>query len=234
MKMALMLAFMAWTQELNTGQFLIYLFTFFLPFIIHSLFHQIIPRNPIELTFFQKALIQGQPWALRGTRRPWPCKKVKWYKKPSVSIVCEGVKATNKLHTHLFPLTMATFRVGCRVECFLRRSGCLVRSPTRFTAMAGKTKSNLDPYMSFDSDSFWIGVNNHASFCMADSPHMFEDLRLTNQEIQVQGIGKGLKVKGMRTFVMRINDDDGKMHKIKILNSLYLPNLQGCLLLPQH
>jgi hypothetical protein len=100
--------------------------------------------------------------------------------------------------------------------------------------MVGETESNLDPYMSFDSDSFWIGVDNHASFCMANSPHMFEGLRLTDQGTQVKGIGEGLQVKGMGTFAMRINDDDDKMHEIKIPNSLYLPNLQGCLLSPQH
>jgi len=129
---------------------------------------------------------------------------------------------------------MAAFWVGCHVESFLRRSGRLGRPLTRFTAMAGKAGSYLDPYMSFDSDSFWIGVDNHASFCMANSPHLFEDLRLTKQGTQVQGIGEGLQVKGTGTFVMRINDDDGKTHVIKIPNSLYLPNLKGCLLSPQH
>ena len=96
--------------------------------------------------------------------------------------------------------------------------------------MAGETKSNIDPYMSFNSDSFRIGVYNHASICMANSPHLFEDLRLTNQGTQVQGIGdigEGLQVEGTGTFVMRINDDDGKTHEIKIPNSLYLPILQG-------
>jgi hypothetical protein len=58
---------------------------------------------------------------------------------------------------------------------------------------------------------------------MANSPHLFEDLRLTKQGTQVQGIGKGLQVKRIGTFVMRINDDDGKTHVIKIPNSLYLP-----------
>ena len=114
------------------------------------------------------------------------------------------------------------------------QSGRLGRPLTRFTAMAGEAGSHLDPYVSFDSDSFRIGVDNHASFSMANSPHLFQDLRLIEQGTQVHGIGTGLQVKGTGTFVMRINDDDGKTHVIKIPNSLYLPNLKGCLLSPQH
>jgi hypothetical protein len=93
-------------------------------------------------------------------------------------------------------------------------------------------RSQLDPYLRFDSDSFQIGVDNHASFCMANILHLFEDLHLNEQGAQVQGIGEGLQVKGRGTFVMRINDNDGKTHEIKIPNSPYLPNLKGCLLLP--
>ncbi len=90
------------------------------------------------------------------------------------------------------------------------------------------------PLPAFDSDAYRIGVDNHASFCMANSPHLFENLRLTDRGTQVQGIGEGLQVEGMRTFVMRINDDDGKTHVVKIPKSLYLPKLKGCLLWPQH
>ena len=69
---------------------------------------------------------------------------------------------------------------------------------------------------------------------MANSPHLFEDLRLVDQTTQVQGIGDGLEIKGTGTFVMRIEDDDGGTHTIKIPNSLYLPALRQCLLSPQH
>jgi hypothetical protein len=226
LKTTLKLAFMAMTQDLDTGQFLAYLFIFFLPFINRSLLLQVIPRDPLELRFLCKALIQGQPWAIRGAHHPWPHKKVKRHRKPSVSIVCEGVNATNNLRTHLFSLAMATFRVSCRVEHFLCCLGRLGRPLTRFTAMTGEAGAHLDPYMRFDSDSVWISVDNHASFCIANSPHLFEDLRLVEQGTQVQGIGKGLQVKGTGTFVMRINDDNGKTHEVKIPNSLYLPDLQ--------
>jgi hypothetical protein len=160
---------MAGTQELDTGQFLTYLFILILPFIIHSFISQVIHHDPNELKVLRRALIQGQPWTLRETRRPWPRKKVKRYK-PSVSIVCEGVNTSSKLQTHLISLAMAAFRVGCHVECFLCWVGHLGRPLTRFTAMTGEAGSHLDPYMRFDSDFIQIGVNNHASFCMANSP----------------------------------------------------------------
>jgi hypothetical protein len=47
----------------------------------------------------------------------------------------------------------------------------------------------------FDTDSFPICVNNHASYCMANVPHLFEDLVLSNVGI-VDGINDGLAVKG--------------------------------------
>ncbi len=77
------LAFMAGTQDLDTGQFLTYLFILFIPFIT-LLFLASIFR------ILQGALLQRQPWALWGTCRPLSLKKIKQYKKPSVSIVCKG------------------------------------------------------------------------------------------------------------------------------------------------
>ena len=225
---------MAGTQELNTGQYLTYLFVVLLPFIIHSLIYHVIPRDPIELKIFMRALFQGPPWALRGTCRLVSRKKVKRYKKTQVSMVCEGVKLKNKLRTYLYPFGMASFLVGCHVEFFIHQLGCLGRPPDCFTTLASKAGPPYNPYLSFDSDSFRIGIDNHVSFCMADSPHLFEDLRLINKGKQVDGIGAGLENEGTGTFVMRISNDDGKTREIKIPNSLYLPKLRQCLLLPQH
>jgi hypothetical protein len=38
----------------------------------------------------------------------------------------------------------------------------------------------------------------------------------------------------MGTFKFKIKDNNGMLHKIKILNSLYVPELKRCLLSPQH
>jgi hypothetical protein len=86
----------------------------------------------------------------------------------------------------------------------------------------------------FDSDSYPVGVDNHASKCMANAPHLFEELCLDNNKGQVDRINSGLDIVGQGTFKFNITKDNGKVHMIRIPNSLYVPNLKRCLLLPQH
>jgi hypothetical protein len=62
----------------------------------------------------------------------------------------------------------------------------------------------------------------------------FEDLTLYNTTTTVGGIGSGLSIKGVGTFVFKIEDDNGGVHRIKIPNSLYAPGLKTLLLSPQH
>ena len=69
---------------------------------------------------------------------------------------------------------------------------------------------------------------------MANAPHLFEDLQLTDDAGDVKGIGNGLAIEGKGTFKFLLEDDQGKIHTIKIPNSLYLPGLKQCLLSPQH
>ena len=66
---------------------------------------------------------------------------------------------------------------------------------------------------------------------MANSPHLFDDLILSDV-VKVDGINEGLAILGKGTFKFNISDDDGRVYRICIPNSLYLPKLQGCLLLP--
>jgi hypothetical protein len=69
---------------------------------------------------------------------------------------------------------------------------------------------------------------------MANAPHLLENIHLTNDAGEVNGIGDGLAIKGKGTFKFSLKDDNGKIHTIKIPNSLYLPGLKQCLLSPQH
>ncbi len=69
---------------------------------------------------------------------------------------------------------------------------------------------------------------------MANAPHLFEDLRLDDDKGHVDVINSGLDIAGQGTFKFNITNDDGKAHTIRIPNSLYVPNLKRCLLLPQH
>jgi hypothetical protein len=67
---------------------------------------------------------------------------------------------------------------------------------------------------------------------MVNASHLFEDLKFKTVG-EVEGI-KGLDINGIGTFKFKLEDDNGKMHKIKILNSLFLPDLKRCLLSPQY
>jgi hypothetical protein len=69
---------------------------------------------------------------------------------------------------------------------------------------------------------------------MANAPHLSEDLHLTNNAGEVNRIGNGLAIKGKGIFKFLIEDDNEKIHTIKIPNSLYLPGLKHFLLSPQH
>ncbi len=85
----------------------------------------------------------------------------------------------------------------------------------------------------FDSDSYPIGIDTHALHCMVNAPHLFEDLKL-GEVGEVEGIKSGLNIKGTGTFKFKIKDNNGMAHKIKIQNSLSVPELMKCLLSPQH
>ena len=44
----------------------------------------------------------------------------------------------------------------------------------------------------------------------------------------------GLVIVGEGTFKFNITDDEDKQHTIRIANSIYVPKMRRCLLLPQH
>jgi hypothetical protein len=69
---------------------------------------------------------------------------------------------------------------------------------------------------------------------VANNKRLFEDLRLDQAEQQVRGINDGLVIVGRGTMIITINDNIGRPHNIKIPDSLFLPDLRMCLLLPQH
>jgi hypothetical protein len=107
---------------LDTGQFnqvIMYLFIFFLPIIIISLMRSIIPTNPKSRRFLMATILQGTPWPLQGHRGPiCCCRKVKmninnW----------NSARTTTRhwLRAQLFALTIASLKIGCRVESSLRR-----------------------------------------------------------------------------------------------------------------
>jgi hypothetical protein len=148
-----------------------------------------------------------------------------------------------KLWAYLVPLAVSLFKVGCHIKsslhlCWLRKimaSCCLRELPSITAPTYAALSSRVDSILAirFDSDSYPIGVDCHASRCMANNPHLFEDLKL-NAVGEVEGIKLGLDIKGIGTFKFKLEDDNSKMHIIKIPKSLFVPDLKRCLLSPQH
>jgi len=142
------------------------------------------------------------------------------------------------LKTYLFPIAVSILRVGCQVEGWLREllaSHHLRELPSfprpTFTTLSSAVDRTRTVH--FDSNSYPIGIDTRASRCMVNAPHLFKDLKLRDVG-EVEGIKSGLDIKGTGTFRFKIKDNDGMMHEIKILNSLYIPELKRCLLSPQH
>ena len=86
----------------------------------------------------------------------------------------------------------------------------------------------------FDSNSFVIRVNNHASKCMSNRRQHFVGPIQPLPNKRVQGVGGLLQVKGRGTIRWRIEDDGGRIHNVLIHGALYIPDLPICLLCPQH
>ena len=125
--------------------------------------------------------------------------------------------------TYLFPALFTAFKVGCRVEAFLRQYSGPPYSPLAFQSK--QTLQPMSPLVRFDSDSFLIGVDSRALRCMANNTHLFKDLRLNKNNGQVDGIADGLAIEGKGTFKFDIANEDDKKHTIRIKNSFFVPKM---------
>ncbi len=183
--------------------------------------------------------IRKSPWQWPTSRRRTHSipKSLRRKKKPSVHLQTElTVKA--KLRTYLVSVAVSAFKVGCRVEGRLRE---LLTShhPRELPSFPGPNFTALSSAVNhtravhFDSNSYPIGIDTHDTGCMANAPHLFEDLKLGDVG-EVEGIKSGLDIKGTETFKFKIKDDSGMTHEIKIPNILYVPELKRCLLSPQY
>ncbi len=159
-------------------------------------------------------------WCLQGCACSVHQKRVKRYKKP-VRIDQENNKTTNKARTYLLPFLFTIVKVGCPIELHLWHFLHPYSWDLQLLALQGTTMQQGQPTsVRFDSDLFPSGINNHASWCMANPPHLFENLSPASNRGHVDGIGKGLDIQGEGRFRFSIKDNKGMVHTIKIPNSL--------------
>jgi hypothetical protein len=111
---------------IDTGQLITHLLISFLPVIIIALLHAMIPSNPKSCRFLVVTFRCQMQWHLWGLGGPihWPiCKKErkKFCKPVRTHWNAENVTMTRRLmQAYILPAVIASYRFGCRVECFLR------------------------------------------------------------------------------------------------------------------
>ena len=86
----------------------------------------------------------------------------------------------------------------------------------------------------YDSDSFKIGVDNHASKTISNNSIQFISYITPTPKTILRGAEGNLKVKGVGTVRWKIEDDDGKEYELIVKDFLYVPDISPCLLSPQH
>ena len=139
----------------------------------------------------------------------------------------------------VFAVGWFLYTMSCRVKMCCHRAASMMTGHSRAfcqyqsCAAHANTRSGANA-VRFDSDSYPVGVDGHASCCMGNHPDQFEDLQLTTDGKSVSGIGSSVIIKGMGTFKFNIEDDTGQVHTIRIPNSLYVPSLKRVLLSPHH
>jgi hypothetical protein len=232
---------------LDTGQQVAYLQLFLLPYLLQILCQALYPLEPRLQKTMYDVFVRGRPWRwpLRGRQVHAIPKRLRKKRKPGVRFWMGAEDdSKDKLQTYLVPLLVSLLKVGWYVEsslccCQLREilAYCCLRelpskSASTHSVLASAVK-DVTATIRFDSDSFLIGIDCHASCCMPNTPHLIEDLKLMKIG-EVEGIKQGLVIRGIGTFKFKIEDDDGRTHKINVPNTLFLPDLRRCLLSPQH
>ncbi len=160
---------------MNTGQNIAtYLLLQLIPIVLHHLVHLVLPEDPMSFHILAKTIAETSAWQLRGHPHNARPKRFKCFKKPKMKMVSKAIRdktIMKKLPSYLTPALFAAFKVGCPVESKLRHFLCPIKRAPWFLAL--QSASLGDPMVQFDSDSFEIGINNHASRCMANAPPPF-------------------------------------------------------------
>ena len=93
---------------------------------------------------------------------------------------------------------------------------------------------STNPKLSFDTDSYPIRIDNHASKCIINMIEHFITALTPTPNTILLGSGGKLKVKGANALQWKVEDDNGKIYTPPIKDNLYVPGTYTCLLSPQH
>jgi hypothetical protein len=152
---------------LDTGQdistYLFYLFLNFLPTFIMIFFHLTYPTKTLA-----KAMVKSAPWRLWGNPRAIRRTRIKKYKIPVRDHQAKkNTTSGATIRTYLFLAIFAAYKVGCCVEIFLQHfSGPPTWDHSHLAFQSEAMLQSASPLVRFDSDSYPIGVDSHASRCI--------------------------------------------------------------------
>ena len=110
----------------------------------------------------------------------------------------------------------------------------VVSSKNTTYVVSSTENKHHDTKFQHDSDSFEIGIDNHASKCIEKDENNFITQITPTSNTILRGAGGNLKVRGFGTVRWKITDDKGQEHNITIKGCLYVPDIYACLLSPQH
>ncbi len=157
---------------LDTGQQIaMYLLLHIIPLLLHHLVCLALPKDSKSFHILAKTIAETSAWRLQGHPHDARPKKLKCFKKPKKKLVrtaAHDKTIAQKLPSYLVSALFAAFKVGCCIELELLRFLRPIQRVPRFLAFQGASLG--DPTVRFDSDSFEIGIDNHASRCMANAP----------------------------------------------------------------
>jgi hypothetical protein len=108
-----------------------------------------------------------------------------------------------------------------------------------FDQVAFPAETNALKTITFDTDSFKIGIDTHATACMSPEasdfiPGSMVPFPQSDGGIRAYGKGPLLKINSLGTLRWVIEDDDGTAHPILLPNSIYCKQGTQRLLSPQH
>ena len=152
------------------------------------------------------------------------CSHLKTRLSPHVAHLCENLKN----------LLRATAHVPHHSKHRKRRRSFLrwIAMVTMTSPVAKQSPSEREVF--FDTDSGPVGIDNRCSVCIS---HRIDDfngpLRDTKRAIKGFGGTRTTSIK-VGTIIWKWADDEGKVHKFVIPNSLYVPSANARLLSPQH
>ena len=176
---------------MNTAHLPTYLIVFIIPLILFYLASSVTRLSPVDRRTLAKLLLTPSPPGLQGRSRCLPPRPRgrgpknqpmrTWDKKRVVSVrhYVQAKEKTIKWMAYLFSLLWTSFKVGCCVEVVFhsilkwlhtlpwpRRTVRVALQASRHPALANDVR--------FDSNSFAVSIDNHASHCMGNDKRLFD------------------------------------------------------------